>query len=120
MPIADVVLSPDEKRAAVQWLANDIRIVDLVRGGVPSRLTFNASVEDYPVWSPSGDQVLYTSSASGGQNMYSKLSSGAGSESEVLKSATIKRPTDWSRDFMVYDEDAPGSQSDLWVLPLSG
>ena len=122
IPIADVVLSPEERRAAVQWSANDIRVVDLVRGGVPSRLTFNASVEDFPVWSPDGNRILYTSTAGGGQNMYSKLSSGAGSEDDVLRSATVESPTDWSHDgrFILYENSAPGSQADIWVLPLFG
>ena len=120
IPIADVALSPDQKRAAVQWSANDIRVVDLLRGGVPPRLTFNASVEDFPVWSPKGDRLLYTSTAGGGQNMYSKISSGAGSEEAVLKSPAVKRPTDWSPDFILYEEDDQKTQTDLWVLPLSG
>ncbi|MGH9253275.1 MAG: hypothetical protein ACRD3C_01760 [Vicinamibacterales bacterium] len=122
IPVLDVVLSPDARRAAVQWSGNDIRVVDLVRGGVPSRLTFNTSVEDYPVWSPDGNRILYSSTAGGGQNLYSKMSSGAGSENEVVKSANVKRPTDWSRDgrFILYEDDAPGSQTDIWVLPLSG
>jgi Tol biopolymer transport system component len=120
IPIADVALSPDQRRAAVQWSASDIRVVDLLRGGVPSRLTFNVSVEDFPVWSPDGNRILYTSTAGGGQNMYSKLSSGAGSEDDVSKSATVKRPTDWSRDFILYEDDDPKRQADLWVLPLVG
>jgi Tol biopolymer transport system component len=118
--INDVMLSPDQKRAAVQWAANDIRVVDLVRGGVPSRLTFNASVEDFPVWSPTGDRVLYTSTAGGGQNVYSRIASGAGSEEVVLQSPSVKRPTDWSSNFILYEEDDSKNQADLWVLPLSG
>jgi hypothetical protein len=49
--MTDVALSPDGQRAAVQWnTANqDIRVVDLVRDSAPSRLTFNPSIEDFPV-----------------------------------------------------------------------
>jgi Tol biopolymer transport system component len=120
--IADVVLSPDNRRAAVQSQGGnqDIWVVDLMRGGLPSRLTFDASVEDYPVWSPDGNRILYTSTKGGGQNMYSKLSSGTGGEEVVLKSATVKRPTDWSSRFVLYEEDDPKSQADLWALPLFG
>jgi len=51
MAYADLALSPDQKRAAVQLFDNDLWVVDLIRG-IPSRFTFNPSVEDYPVWSP--------------------------------------------------------------------
>jgi eukaryotic-like serine/threonine-protein kinase len=120
MPLADIALAPDQKRAAVQWAADDIRVVDLVRGGVPSRLTFDASIEDYPVWSPDGTRVLYSSTARGGQQLYSKTSSGAGDEDVVLNLPTVKRPTDWSKRFIVYEEDNQATQSDLWLLPLEG
>jgi Tol biopolymer transport system component len=120
IPIADVALSPDQKRAAVQWLANDIRVVDLVRGGTPSRLTFNASIEDFPVWSPDGNRILYTSTAGGGQNVYSRLSSGAGNEDEVIRSSPIKSPTGWSEHFIIYEQEDPKTLSDVWALPTSG
>jgi Tol biopolymer transport system component len=122
IPLYDVALSPDEKRAAIQWAANDIRVVDLVRSGVPLRLTFNPTVEDYPVWSPDGSRVLFNSTEGGGQDIYWKASTGAGSEEVVLKSGTPKRPTDWSRDgrFILYENDDPKSRIDLWVLPLFG
>jgi hypothetical protein len=50
--------------------------------------------------------------------MYSKLASGAGHEEEVRKSSAAKRPTDWSERFILYEEDDPKTQSDLWALPL--
>jgi hypothetical protein len=64
VPLSDVALSPDHKRAAVQGGNNDIWVVDLVRGGIPSRLTFDATVEDWPVWPPDG-QVLFNSTIGG-------------------------------------------------------
>jgi eukaryotic-like serine/threonine-protein kinase len=120
-PIFDVALSTDRKRAAVQWGNNDMWVVDLVRGGIASRLTFDPTVEDWPVWSPDG-QVLFNSTMGGAGDLYSKASSGAGEEVLVLKSAAPKRPTDWSHDgrFIVYDSDDPKTRADIWVLPLFG
>jgi eukaryotic-like serine/threonine-protein kinase len=118
----DVALSPDERRAAIQSGNNDIWVVDLARAGVPSRLTFDAGVEDLPVWSPDGSLVLFNSTAAGTADLYSKPSTGAGKEEVILKSPGVKRATDWSRDgrFILYDNDDPNSASDLWVLPLFG
>jgi len=122
IPITDVALSPDGQRAAVQWnTANqDIRVVDLVRDSAPSRLTFNPSIEDFPVWSADGNRILYSSTAGGGQNMYWKLASGAGSEEVMLKSAPVKSPTHWSANFILYEEADPKNREDLWALPLTG
>jgi hypothetical protein len=122
IPVFDVALSPDQRRAAIQWAANEIRIVDLVRGGVPLRLTFDAGIEDFPVWSPDGSRVLFSSTAVGGADIYWKASTGAGSEEVVLKSGMLKRPTDWSPDgrLILYENDDPNSRTDLWVLPLFG
>jgi dipeptidyl aminopeptidase/acylaminoacyl peptidase len=121
MPIFDVVLSPDQKRAAIQYANNDIWVVDLARR-IPSRLTFNMSIEDYPVWSPDGTRVLFNSTANGAPDMYWKMSSGAGNDEVVLKSGAAKRPTDWSRDgrYILYESDDAKNRSDIWVLPVSG
>jgi Tol biopolymer transport system component len=122
LPVQDLALSPDGKRAAVQWAANDIWVVDLVRAGVPSRLTFTQSVEDLPVWSPDGSRILFNSTEGGNTDIYWKASSGAGNEEAIAKSGTVKRPTDWSHDgrFILYDNEESASRSDLWVLPITG
>jgi eukaryotic-like serine/threonine-protein kinase len=121
MTYADIALSPDEKRAAVQLQDNDLWMVDLIRG-IPSRFTFNTVIEDYPVWSPDGSRVLFNFNPSGAVDIYSKAASGAGAEELVFKSSTTKNPWDWSRDgrFILYEDFSPETKSDLWVLPLSG
>jgi len=122
MPLFDVALSPDQKRAAIQDENSDIVVVDLARAGVPSRLTFSTAIEDMPVWAPDGSRVLFNSAVAGGPDIYAKASTGAGTEELVLESGTPKRPTDWSRDgrFILYESDDQNSRTDLWVLPLFG
>lgn len=124
MTFFDVALAPDQKRAAIQGpvLPNqDILVVDLARG-VPSRLTFHAATEDFPVWSPDGSHVMFSSTRDGGTDIYQKVSSGAANEEPLVKSSAPKNPTDWSRDgrFILYDVIDPKNRNDLWVRPLFG
>src|SRR5262249_36630314 len=100
---------------------DDIWVIDLMRG-VLSRLTFNPAVEDYPVWSPDGTQLLFNSTRDGAAAMFQKIASGAGQEESLLKSTTPNNPTDWSRDghFILYDNADPKTLYDMWVLPLMG
>jgi Tol biopolymer transport system component len=116
-------LSPDQKRLAVeradpQTLSLDLWLFDLVRGGTPSRFTFDPASEGYPVWSPDGARIAFGSLRDGLMNVYQKLSSGAGEEDPLLKSGEAKYPTDWSPDgrFLLYTTLA----GDVWLLPLSG
>ena len=124
MSLLDIALASDQKRAAIQgplFPNQDILVVDLVRG-VPSRLTFDPAVEDYPVWAPDGSQILFSSMRNGVEDLYRKVSSGAGNEEVLLKSSTPKIPSDWSRDgrFILYENVDPKNRNDIWVLPLSG
>ena len=61
-------LSVDERRLAVSRVPQgaptpniDIWILDLTRGGVPSRLTFDAAGEFDPALSPDGSEVVFSS-----------------------------------------------------------
>jgi serine/threonine protein kinase/Tol biopolymer transport system component len=125
--INDIVLSRDGKRLAMQRLdgANwDIWLMDLARG-VPSRFTFDPASEDNPVWSPDGNQVIFSSEDAKGSvtlNLYRKVSSGAGSQELLFKSDITKEATDCSSDgrFIVFQSYDPKTDSDLWVLPLFG
>jgi len=113
-------LSPDGKRIAVevtdpQTQNDDIWIID-VATGVPNRWTFEPGFDMYPIWSATGEQIVFGTSRNGAENIYLKGTSG-GAEELIFKGAAI--PRDWSRDnrFLVY---GVGPSSQLMVLPLIG
>ena len=126
--IKDVRLSPDGKRAAAQFFDHrggtvnqDIWIIDVERN-VPTRLTFDPTVEDDPVWSPDGSRLLFTSERGGQRNIYEKASNGTGADELLFKSDLSKEAQDWSSDgrYCVYTVVDPATKSDIWVLPLFG
>ena len=119
-------LSPDEQRVAVrmrdlQTRTRDIWVIDLARA-VASRLTFEPSNENDPVWSPAGDRVAYDSEAPENPGIYARPSSGAGQSELLLASSDQPNAGDWSRDgaVLLYRVISPRTQSDIWVLPMTG
>ena len=121
-----VELSPDQKRVAVVRQDENkptfnIWLVDLERDGAAMRLTFGSSSAGMPVWSPDGSRIAFASNRSGVPNLYQKLSSGAGSEDEVLSSDKITVTNDWSADgrYLLYQQASEESGMDLWVLPIA-
>jgi len=96
-------------------------LMDLARG-VPSRFTFDAGVEDNPVWSPDGNFVAFSSATTDLlATIYRKPSTGLGNPELLFKSDSGKEPTDWSSDghfILVNQYNVSGT--DVWVLPLVG
>jgi Tol biopolymer transport system component len=119
-------LSPDEKRLVVARtdppaVVPDISVIDLARN-VASKLTSDSSIEDFPVWSPDGSQIVFSSNREGPMNLYWKLSSGAGKEESLIKSNRPEHTQDWSPDgrFLLYRTFGVKTKSDIWVLPMFG
>ena len=122
----DPAVSPDGTRVAVvqfetQTGNSNIWVMDTARG-TNARLTFNQGRDDYPVWSPDGRTIAYSSNRGGHADLYQKPSDGSGEERLLLKSDEDKEPTSWSRDgrFLLYTNNDPKNGGDLWVLPLEG
>jgi serine/threonine protein kinase/Tol biopolymer transport system component len=70
-----IALSPDDERVVAELAgANgqfDLWMIDVARG-VPSRLTTDPANDRDPVWSPDSQEIVYSSDASGDQNLLRK------------------------------------------------
>ena len=119
----DIVISPDEKRVAVQRLdtnGSDLWLIDAARG-LPSRFTFDSANDD-PVWSSDGNTLLFSRSQNGVFNIFKKLTNGSGKDELVCSTPESKESTDWSNDgkFLLMDVYDRQGNIDLWVLPMFG
>jgi Tol biopolymer transport system component len=102
-------ISPDGKRVAVERTDpptqnRDIWLLDSA-GGASTRFTSDPGWDAFPLWSPDGSRIIFTSNRDGGVfNLYEKPSSGSGNEKLLYKSAESKGPTSWSPDakFLIY------------------
>ena len=118
-------LTADDKRIVYDVAdpvtgAVDIWMFDIA-GARSSRLTFAPEVDFYPVCSPSGEEVVFSSLREGPPNLF-RLSLGApGSERAVLRSPSPKIATDWSREGqLIYTALNQKTGADIEMAPLSG
>jgi Tol biopolymer transport system component len=115
-------LSPDGFRAAFilgKPSGADVWVLE-TRRSVANRLTNNPSVAAYPVWSPDGQAIVFSSGRP--LTLFRKQLNGPGGEEPLTSTPTsFHLATDWSRDgrFILFFDLSPGTQEDIWYLPLS-
>ncbi|MGB9075179.1 MAG: protein kinase [Terriglobales bacterium] len=100
----NVRLSPDGHRVATDQTDPDGRHTDIwihepAPGLATTRLTFDPSFHQDPIWSPDGKQILFASNRRGFR-LYTKNADGSGSEEEVADLGTVVQGNawDWSRN----------------------
>jgi Tol biopolymer transport system component len=117
-------LSPDGRRVVLfkpEGGNVDIWLLETIRG-VSNRFTFDTADEIFPIWSPDGALIAFSSNRNGGvQNLYQKSAAGVGDEDLLLATPRGATLTDWSPDgrFLLYMSADPKTGFDIWALPVS-
>ena len=120
--ISEPSLSPSGDRVAFYRSADgnpDIWTMDTKRG-VLSRFTSNPADDVYPIWSPDGPRVAFSSNRKGVHDV--REASGRRGEELLLATALPKVATDWSPDghsLLLVVNDPKGS-ADIMGLSMDG
>jgi serine/threonine-protein kinase len=116
-------ISPDGTQAAIDIRdqEHDIGIWDFARQML-TRFTFDAGRDRFPVWTPEGRLILFSSGRYGGRDIFGKAADGTGAAEQLTDSLSTKGPLSISPDGkqLVYWESTSESATDLRVLSLEG
>src|SRR5262249_56148090 len=91
-------LSPDGSQAALDIRDQqlDIWIWNFARQML-TRLTTDPTPDQMPAWSPDGKRIAFSSSRSGGQNIYWQAVDGTGTVERLTASPRIQWPVNFTR-----------------------
>jgi Tol biopolymer transport system component len=119
-------LAPQGDRVAltIDSGVNDVWVLDLARG-VRTRLTFGPVGNTFPVWSPDGRWIAYSSLRTSGSGIYRRAADGSGPEEMLVPApeGTLIAPNDWSHDGKtLFYSPNPYTQKDdgIWAAALDG
>jgi serine/threonine protein kinase/Tol biopolymer transport system component len=122
---ANLAISPDGKRLAMD-ISNaartDVWVYDWERDTL-TRLTFAATFNGYPVWTPDGQRITYTSLEKGGvANLWWIRSDGAGDAQRLTDSKYTQAPGSWSPDgkTLAFYQLSPDTNFDIFTMPVEG
>ncbi len=115
-------LSPDGKRLAfsiVSGRGEDIWVKDLERD-TPSKLSFLAGQNRWPVWTPDGKNIVFQSTNPSAPGLYSIRSDGSGEAQRLTDGSRSERPSSFSPDGkrLAFSQTGNGGSFDVFIAPV--
>ena len=116
----DPALSPDGRLVAVAAMEGsnvDVWVWNIARA-VKTRLSTSPETEWRTVWSPSGEEVAFSSNRAGNWDIFLRQADGSGEAKVLLATPHSDWVSDWSRDgkYILYALIDPETGRDLWYL----
>jgi len=116
-------LSPDGKLLALSGVPaapNDLWLYDWQRDGL-TRLTFTGQAHRYPVWTPDGKYIVFSSQSPAGGGIWWMRADRAGQAKPLLESKNVLWPTSFSPDGqrLAFVQRTLETGFDIWTLPLN-
>jgi len=121
----NIAISPDGKRLAMDITngsRSDIWVYEWERDTL-TRLTFAAFSNDYPVWTPDGQRIVYGSAEKGGvPNLWWIRADGGGDAQRLSENKNIQVPGSWSPDgkTLAFFQSNPGTGFDVMTMSMEG
>ena len=112
-------ISPDGTRISFSRLREgnwDVWVYDVQRQ-VSTRLTFAESIETEQVWSPDGQELIYSSTRQGPDALFRKAADGSGDERLVAKADTPLWASGWAQGQVLYMSSTKNAL-DVGLVPL--
>ncbi|MEJ0007564.1 MAG: hypothetical protein WDM77_14670 [Steroidobacteraceae bacterium] len=115
-------VSPDGRQIAFSRSTQGKNDLWLLEGARTSRMTFGTGSTGYPVWSPDGSRVAFSTSEGSSAGFFQKLANGAEAQEPLLLSPNVQFLSSWSPDgrYLLYFSFEGGATADLYVLPTTG
>jgi eukaryotic-like serine/threonine-protein kinase len=115
-------IAPDGNRVAfarVERENMDIWVTDLVKRWL-IRLTFDPGMDRYPIWSPDGASITYSSGELRRFDLYRRPADGTGSVERLTSEPSAQHAMDWSTDGKLLSFTRNIQGTDLMMLPSGG
>jgi serine/threonine-protein kinase len=122
---ANPAFSPDGKRLALQIFDGkrpDIYVYEWERDTL-TRLTFAGAANTFPVWTPDGQRIVYSSQEKGGTlNLWWIRADGAGDAQRLAVSKYAQAAGSWRPDgkVLAFRQNNPDTGDDVMTLPVEG
>jgi serine/threonine-protein kinase len=115
-------VAPDGSRVAFHFADPDFNVwVKDGARGTRLRLTRDPGWDAFPVWSPDGGRIAFSSAREGSRTLFLQAADGSGSAERLLEPGNPRWPTSWSPSgpWLAFHEENPRTGMDVLLLDVA-